>query len=251
MKNRKSANRKQKKFLSSSIFLVVLPICFAAQPLHHFPIGERLEYEAKFGFINLGNMVLEITDTITHQERLCYAISSRLNSSSDLHFIFSLSDTINVLTMVNGLLPISYEKRIHEGKYSNYHKLDFNQDSLFVMVNDSLRIEVNKPVMDLISFWYYLRCVPLIEDDTINLLIFEAKQEHWIKCIVGKKQVIKTPLGKLSTIRVTPQTKGKGVFGSSGTMDIWYTADENRLPVQIKTKLKFGTVVFKLKEVKY
>ncbi len=232
------------------LLLLISPISLSfGYNLKLFPIGEKLEYEAKFGFINLGNMVLKIVDTTTINGKQCYFVSSHLNSSSDLNFLFTLNDTINVTTTINDLVPLFYEKRIHEGKYSIYQKLFFNQDSLYVTINDSAKIKISQPVMDLLSFWYYLRRIPLVENDTIVVYIFEARQQHRIECRVGKKETIKTPLGKFSTIRVTPKAPNKGVFGAGGAMDIWYTDDEKRFPVQIKTKLKFGTVLFKLKGV--
>ncbi|MEO0128809.1 MAG: DUF3108 domain-containing protein [candidate division WOR-3 bacterium] len=243
-------NAKHFREILPCLFLLIIPIYLSfGKNLKFFPIGEKLEYEARFGLINLGNMALQIIDTTTVNGKQCYLISSHLNSSSALNYLFILNDTINVTTTINDLMPVFYEKRIHEGKYTNYQKVNFNQDSLYVIINDSSRIKISQPVMDLLSFWYYLRCVPLIENDTIVLYIFEAKQQHRIDCVVGKKEIIKTPLGKFSTIRVTPKTSNKGVFGAGGSMDIWYTNDENRFPVQIKTKLKFGTVLFKLKEV--
>ncbi len=229
--------------------LTIVPNLLHSENLKIFSIGEKLVYEGKFGFINLGNMVLKIVDTATVAGSACYLITSCLNSNPDLNYLFSLNDTIKVYTMINNLMPVFYEKKIHEGKYSNYQRLTFNQDSLYIILNDSLKIKITQPVMDLLSFWYYLRRIPLIENDTIVLYIFEARQQHRIECIVGKKEIIKTPLGKFSTIRVTPKTSGKGVFGAGGSMDIWYTLDDNRFPIQIKTKLKFGTVLFKLKGV--
>ncbi|MEO0205490.1 MAG: DUF3108 domain-containing protein [candidate division WOR-3 bacterium] len=238
--------------LSLTIMLISkthnLPFCQSLEP---FSLPEKLEYEAKYGFLRLGRMILEISDTTTMDNKKCYAIVSYLNSSSDLNFIFSLNDTIRVFTTVEGLLPVQHEKRVHEGKYQNYQKLTFNQDSLFVTVNDSLKVEVREPSRDLLSFWYYLRRIPLIENDTINLIIFESKQPYNIEGIIGKTETVKTSLGQFSAIRVILKTAGKGVFGSSGSMDIWYSNDKNRLPVQIKTRMKFGTVVFKLQGVSY
>lgn len=196
-------------------------------------------------------MELEIIDTNTIDRRLYYTISSHLNSNPDLNVIFSLNDTIKVFTTVNELLPLSYEKRVHEGKYINYHKLLFEHDSLFVKVNDTLKVPITEPSRDMLSFWYYLRRITLIEGDTIKITLFEGKEQHTIECVVGKKEIVKTPLGKFSAIRITPRTRGKGIFGASGSMDIWYSDDNNRFPVQIKTRLKFGTVTFKLTEVGY
>lgn len=241
---------------SLNLLLIIIlsshtPKVMLCQSLKPFPVNEKFEYEARYGFIRLGSMVLEISDIATIDSKNCYAISCYLNSSPDLNFIFSLNDTIKVFTTIEGLLPVQYEKSVHEGQYQNYQKLTFNQDSLFVTLNDSQRIRISESSRDLVSFWYYLRRIPLIEKDTVKLMIFEARQSHKIECIVGKEETVKTPLGKFLAIRVTPRTAGKGVFGSSGSMDIWYTNDDHRLPVQIKTRMKFGTVVFKLQGAKY
>ncbi|MEO0164866.1 MAG: DUF3108 domain-containing protein [candidate division WOR-3 bacterium] len=231
-------------------FIFYLPLLMSASSSKTFLMpGEKLMFEAHYGFINLGTLILEITDTATIAGKKCYLLSSFLNSHPDMRFIFSINDTLNTMTTVDGLLPVSYEKRIHEGKYSAHQKFQFCQESLYVLTAGS-KINITHPVRDLLSFWYYLRLVPLVLKDTLILWIFERNEAHRIECLIQKKEVIKTPLGKFSTIRVTPRTAGKGIFGAGGSMDIWYTDDQNRLPVQIRTKLKFGTVNFKLKEVR-
>jgi hypothetical protein len=214
-----------------------------------FTVGERLEYAAKFGFLNLGTMVLEVTDTATIADRPCYRITSLLNSNPDLGFLFALNDTIEVSTTADMLLPVIYDKRVHEGKYAKRTTLRFDQDSLYVHYSDTLRYAIPPGTRDLLSFWYYLRRIPLVVGDTLDLIIHETKENHTIKCHVRRKDTLKTTLGKMLTVLVVPQTKGKGVFGTTGSMEIWYSDDEKRYPVQIKTRMKFGTATFKLKGV--
>ena len=57
-----------------------------------FSLGERLEYDAKYSFLNLGTMILEVEDTLTYRGTDCYLISSALNSASSLRFLFSIDD---------------------------------------------------------------------------------------------------------------------------------------------------------------
>lgn len=234
--------------LRPSLLLFCLPIFLLS---YSFPTGEKLKYTARFGFLSLGRMTLEIVDTTNIDGKGCYKITSILNSNPDLSFIFSLNDTIIVYTTIDSLLPIVYKKMVHEGRYHSYQHLIFNQDSLWVTLNDTLKIELTEQTRDLLSFWYYLRKIPLNISDTINLFIYETDKNHKIECVVVNKETIKTPLGKFSAIRVTPKTRGKGVFGSSGKMEIWFSDDKNRFPLQIKTRLKFGTVLFQLKGVEY
>jgi len=215
-----------------------------------FTIGEKLDYVAKFSFINLGSMTLEIKDTLTYKGFTCYGFTSILTSNPSLSFLFSLSDTIEVYARTEDLLPIYYEESINEGKYHNHSKLFFDHDSLNVIYDDSLSFDLLEKSRDLLSFWYFLRTIPLEVGDTIPVNIHKSKENYEILCYIEKKERIKTPIGEFNTILVSPQTEGKGIFGSGGEMDIWYSDDEARYPVQIKAKMKFGSVLFKLKGVK-
>src|SRR4030042_432616 len=86
--------------------------------------GEKLEYVAKYSVLNLGKMTLEIQDAgITEPDVPCYRLISVINSSPGLKWLFSLNDTIEVLSTVNDLLPLSSTEIAHEGKYNNRTRL--------------------------------------------------------------------------------------------------------------------------------
>ena len=215
-----------------------------------FPLGESLEYDAKFSFLTLGKMTLEVRDTLTYEGVHCYLISSVLNSSSGLRFLFSIDDTIEVYTSVETLLPYLYQERINESGYHRKSNVFFDHDSGYASYDDTLRIDITQGTRDLLSFWYYLRQIPLEVGDTIVLSVHNSQENHEISCLVRGQEEVKTGAGTYNTIVVEPRTEGKGIFGAKGGMMIWYSETE-RLPVQIKARMKFGSVLFKLKEVRY
>ncbi|MGB3341813.1 MAG: DUF3108 domain-containing protein [bacterium] len=214
-----------------------------------FNPGEKLEYEAKWSFLTLGTMTLEIIDTIDYNGSRCYHISSLLISNPSLDFLFTLHDTIEVYTRTDDLLPIYYREMINEGKYTNHSELVFNHDSLCVTYDDTLTVRLLENSRDLLSFWYYLRTIDLEVGDTIPINIHKSQENHEIMCFIVEEKSVKTSLGEFNTILVSPQTQGKGIFGSGGGMDIWYSRDQNRYPVLIKAKIKSGSILFKLKGV--
>jgi hypothetical protein len=215
-----------------------------------FTLGERLEYDAKFSFLNLGSMTLEVEDTLTYRGTHCYLISSVLNSTNSLRFLFSIDDTIKVYTSTEGLIPRLYRERINESGYQRESNIFFDNEARSVSYNDTLTIEIAEDTRDILSFWYYLRLIPLEVGDTIRLSIHNALENHDIMCSVEGHETIKTRAGEFNTIVVKPQTEGKGIFGARGGMVIWYSEVE-RLPVQIRASMKFGSVLFKLREVNY
>ena len=215
-----------------------------------FSLGERLDYDAKFSFLNLGTMILEVKDTITYEGAHCYRISSVLNSTRALRFLFSIDDTIEVYTSSDLLVPLLYQERINESGYRRECNLYFDHELQKVSYDDSLVFSIAPNTRDLLSFWYYLRQIPLLTGDTIILSIHNARENHDIHCVVRGKEDVKTEAGTFNTIVVEPRTEGKGIFGAGGGMIIWYS-EADRLPVQIKASMKFGSVLFKLREAVY
>ena len=213
-----------------------------------FAIGERLEYDAKFSFLNLGNMTLEVKDTLTYEGVQCYHITSVLTSARGLRFLFTIDDTIEVYTSKDSLLPYLFRESINESGYRRTGSLFFDHDSQFVNYDDSLIIDIAAGTRDILSFWYYLRMIPLESGDTIAINVHSARENHLVNCVVQKKERVRTRAGDYEAILVEPQTEGKGIFGSKGGMEICYS-DAERLPVQIRASMKFGSVLFRLKEV--
>lgn len=213
-----------------------------------FTVGERIEYEARFSFLSLGSMTLEVRDTIACDDVPCYHISAVLTSARGLRMLFSIDDTIEVHTSREGLLPHFYRERINESGYRRANDLVFDRDSNFVSYNDTSRITITPETRDMLSFWYYLRTVPLVDGDTFEVDIHSGGADHRVECRVGPCTVVRTRAGDFTAIRVQPMTEGKGIFGSRGTMEIWYSLEE-RLPVQIRASMKVGSVLFRLKEV--
>jgi hypothetical protein len=215
-----------------------------------FSIGERLEYDAKYSFLTLGEMILEVRDTLTYENRHCYLISSVLNSASAFRFLFSIDDTIEVYTSVDDLFPYLYQERINESGYQRVSNWYFDHAAHTVTYDDSLELNIEPDTRDMVSLWYYLRRVPLNIGDTLVLNVHNAQKNYQIFCSVLGWEETKTRAGQFNTILVDIQTEGGGVFGAKGGMEIWYSEAE-RLPVQIKASMKFGSVLFKLREVNH
>jgi hypothetical protein len=62
---------------------------------------------------------------------------------------------------------------------------------------------------------------------------------------VEGREEIKTSLGTFKTLRVQP-TADNGVVKNRGNIWIWYTDDERHLPVQMRARLFWGTITFRL-----
>ncbi len=211
--------------------------------------GEQLEYNAQYKFLNIGRMTMEISDTITYEGRPCLIIVSILNSNPGLHFLFSLNDTITTIATRDSLLPLLVEENLHEGKFTAHTRQVFDQTGGTVVYDDSLTIPIPSATRDLLSFWYYLRTIPLEVGDSVPVNVHKSKKNYAIDCPVTRRETVKTDAGTFPTLLVEPQAEDKGIFGSKGAMAIWYADTAGRYPVQIKTSIKYGKITFKLQRI--
>src|SRR5262249_53047717 len=112
---------------------------------------------------------------------------------------------------------------------------------------DGAERPLGEATLDSLSSVYYLRTVPL--DRPVELSIFSGDSAHTLSVEIQAREKIQTPAGTFSTIRVEPKSTGQSLIGKGKTLLLWLTDDARKMPVQLKSKLKVGTLVGKLKSV--
>jgi hypothetical protein len=63
---------------------------------------------------------------------------------------------------------------------------------------------------------------------------------------VHGRERVKTEAGEFDCLVVEPILRGPGIFTQKGRITVWLTDDARRMPVQIRSKLKTGTLVGRL-----
>jgi hypothetical protein len=106
-------------------------------------------------------------------------------------------------------------------------------------------------VQDGLSSLYFLRTREDLEiGRTIVIDVLDSEKNLSVEFQVLGRERLKTPLGEFSTIKVRTYPKYKGVFLNKGEVFIWLTDDSRKIPVLIKSKLKVGTFMLTLADMK-
>ncbi len=103
-------------------------------------------------------------------------------------------------------------------------------------------------VIDSLSGIFYIGSLPLQVGQDLHLPLADAMRTVAVTVKVEGREEIRTPAGTFQTVRVQP-TADAGVVKNRGTITIWYTDDARHLPVQIRAKLFWGTLIFHLQSV--
>jgi hypothetical protein len=93
---------------------------------------------------------------------------------------------------------------------------------------------------------YYLRTLNLNGEKPIALQVFSGEPRVLQVQIQGRETVV-VPAGTFPTIRVEPRSTGSGLMGKN--LVLWLTDDARKIPVQLRSKLKVGTLLGKLKAI--
>jgi hypothetical protein len=141
---------------------------------------------------------------------------------------------------------LRFEKHTVEGKRVRDDLIEFDYEKK-IAYRDGKPIPIEENTLDSLSSIYYIRLLELDRRDPIPLTVV-ARRLFPLSVVVGGRETVTTPAGTFKTIRVEPQGP-EGLIGKGKTLTLWLTDDERKMPVQIKSKLKVGTLTGKLKSV--
>lgn len=227
--------------------LALVALLLLSQPAAAFPIPERLEFDVSYTGIPAGRAVQEVT--VVGDE---VHIVSTARSADWLKIFFPVDDRIESVLIagsppLNIGVPRLYRERIREG-WTRFHKeANFDRQKLEVHTKDFLKNKettqkITKQTYDTLSSFFFFRSMPLQVGNSYFIEIFDCKKLWNTEVQVLRREEVETPLGKFKTVVIKPLLKFEGIFARTGDMYIWLTDDERRIPVQMKSKVRIGSI---------
>jgi hypothetical protein len=154
---------------------------------------------------------------------------------------------------------VLHTKKLDEqGKRSRVTEAVFNHETHKVLWSErqpnpgSISIDFSEPVQDVLTVIYFLRTRKLEVGDSFEVPVSDAGRIYRLSVKAVERKELKTVLGKVKTIRVEPELFGDtAMVRARGSLSIWVTDDDRRLPVRAQLKVDLGTFDIKLKSVSY
>ena len=222
----------------------VIPAGTPAPTKLPFGVGERLEYDIRFGKIHVGSGDMEVLPIDTVRGRDAWHTVFRLSGGIPFYHV---KDRYEDWFDVSTLASLRYWQDIDEGNYEPKRHYEIFPDRREYVENDKPPQPSVEHPLDEGSFLYYLRTVPLrVGLDTSFNDYFKADRNPVRLKVVGREQ-IEVPAGKFNAIVVQPVINAKGIFSEGGDARIWLSDDANHIMLQLKSKLSFGSLNLYLK----
>jgi Protein of unknown function (DUF3108) len=210
-----------------------------------FPIGERMEFEGRFGLLRLGRATMTVvgTDTI------------RGDSTTHLRWIISanalglirLDDQFDSWVGTTDFLSRRFTQRFDEfGKHRETAYEIFPDSGYYTSLEADTAMEASDNPLDETAFFYYVRTLDLEPGQKYQFDRYFRPDRNPVIIEVMGRDTIDVPAGRFTTIVVKPIIQGGGIFKESSDGRMWITDDPRRLIVQMKSKFGFGTVTLRL-----
>jgi len=214
-----------------------------------FPQKQTLTYSVDWRVFPAGTAVVRF-EAVGDNEH----ITATAETSGAINLLFHVSDHFQSSFDRNTGCTQEFNKQTVEGRrqVNSTLKLDYTQlksilDEKNVTKNQTKHIETPIPgcITDLLSGLFYASSQPMEVGKSFQLPVVDALHTVVVTMKVEGKEEIKTPTGTFKTIRVQP-TAEAGVVKNRGNIWIWYTDDDRHLPVQMRARLFWGTITFRL-----
>ncbi len=223
-----------------------LPKIYRVLPNNAFEEGEHLEYKVKFGFLTAGRATFRIPEIITYNNRPSFRIVVEMKTNSTFSTVFKVDDWLTSILDVDGLFPWYFERRIREGKYTSHDRIAFDHYAQRAFT-DQDTLQIDPYTQDTISIIYYARAIPLRVGEYIDITNYSPHQLYHLRLLIDRMEQIKVPAGSFECFHVKPGIEPGYEEKAKGQMELWISADDRRIPVQVKTDLPFGSLTMKLK----
>jgi hypothetical protein len=208
-----------------------------------FGVGERLEFSVGYGVIKAGTAVMEIPEMIKLDGRKCFHIISTAQSNKVFSVFFKVDDKVESFMDIYGLYSLRYDKHLREGKFKADVSMIFDQENnLAVYSSGKDTFPVPAYVQDVLSAFYFIRTQELAVGNSILVDNHTDKKTYPLEVEVLRKERVKVEAGEFDCVVVKPILKTPGLFKQTGSLTVWLTDDEMKMPVLMKSKVIIGSI---------
>lgn len=211
--------------------------------------GETLQFDLSWLRITGGSATMTIAPVDGDATKL--RITSLAQSSPAFSRIFHVRDEIESVISRETFSTLLYRKNLREGKRRKDETTVVDPER-GIATRKGKEHPVPNPVFDPLSIIYHLRKLDLSPGNVHRFSIVADGKVYEVAAEVVERQIVATPAGRFKAVLVEPHMKGSsGVFRDDGSrLLIWYSDDELRLPLRIRSEVKFGTITATLRSWK-
>jgi hypothetical protein len=223
-----------------------------APPEYHFPDGQTYVYGVEWHVFNAGTTRVSLRD-----DGLAQHVTATATSAGFVNSFYKVNDHAEAFFDSHRFCSERVLKHIEEGSRTRQMELNFDYArGKSVLSERNLKTGEEKHeendipgcVTDMVSGFYYLSSLPLQVGSRYAFLVNDGGKTNVVEAQVEARDKVKVPAGSFEALRVRAEAIS-GVMKGKGTVWAWFTDDTNHTPVMMRSKLSWGTLLFRLQGI--
>jgi hypothetical protein len=216
------------------------PVARATVP---FGVGERAEYNLKYGIIPAGSGLTEVVAIDSIRGRETWHTSFRVTGGVPG---YRVRDRFESWMDVETLASLRHRQETREGSRERERQFEIFPDRRVYVENEQEPKPTVEQPLDDGSFLYFIRTIPLEVGQEYSFDRYFRPDRNPVRVQVLRRERVSVPAGTFNAIVIRPIIKTKGVF-ENGRAEVWLSDDSRRIILQIKSKMRIGSLNLFLK----
>jgi hypothetical protein len=222
------------------------------RPDFQLPHGQTLHYDAEWRYFVAGAATLRVERSGSQEH-----VAATADSAGAVALLYRVADRFNSYFDAKTLCSARLLKHTEEGSRRRDTTINFDYNRHKAILeehnfkdNQNKRTENDIPacVTDVVSGIFYVASLPLQMGATYSFPLNDGGKTITVQAHVEGREQIKTAAGTFQTVRIGPEGD-YGALKNRGRIQIWYTDDAQHIPVQIRSKLFWGTLTVSLTSI--
>ena len=244
--------------LALSVAVLADPFLSGQTKSAPFQPGERLTYDVSWSVFQAGTVASTLQRTLdgTKEE---YTVVTTAHSQGFVSLLFNVDNEFRSVFNPQTLCSEKITKKINEGRRRKETEIVFDAQRKLAILDERdltrphdppkhAEIDIPPCVEDVVTAFYYLRKQDFQAGKSLHVAVNDGSRTYDVTLDVQAQETIQTPLGQRPAIRVEPKVFS-GLFKRKGRMLIWFSNDEEHLPLRIKFIIAVGPITATLKSV--
>jgi hypothetical protein len=234
------------------------PLLLAQGQAPAFLPGERLTYDVTWSIFQAGTVSATLQNGGQGAKDDDIVITTA-QSQGFVSLLFDVHNEFQSFFDPHTMCSARISKKINEGRRHKVTEILFDSRRLRAILDERDLAKPQDPpkhaeneiphcVEDVVTAFYYLRRQNLQIGKPLHLPVNDGSKTYDVTLDVQAHETIQTPLGNRSAIRVEPKVFS-GLFKRKGRMLVWFSDDDQHLPLRIKFIIAVGPITATLKSV--
>lgn len=224
----------------------------APQPGFGFPLNQTLNYTVDWRVFPAG-VVSFHQQAVGNQEH----VSVTADTIGAVNLLFRVTDRFQSSFNRETGCSEDFSKQLVEGRRRVNSDMAFDyaqgravvtEKNLVSRINQHKQVPIPPCATDSLSAIFYAASQPMTVGQSFQFPLADATRTVLVTMKVEDHEEVKTPAGTFQTVRVEP-TADAGVVKNRGNIWIWYSDDSRHIPVQMRARLFWGTITFRLTSI--